>query len=300
MIDGELDEERHRSRRSRRGEGDREGAHSGYRDGDEPSPREGDQQLHRERAERSRGEGELASRRDGERARSRAPKAPLGEVDEIAPGRVTALHERRAGSSRYVVEIGNRVVATVSVEVIADLGLRVGGEVDVLTADRLREAASQLAVFDKAVALLAVRPRTARDLQLRLRRAGASAPTIARAIERLERLGFVDDEAYARTVARSRALSGGRSRRRIAQELQRHGVDRATVDAAVAETIADVGLDEGEAALGIARRRMLAMGGLDPRKQRQRLYAFLARRGYDPDIVARVVARVLDEARADD
>lgn len=247
-----------------------------------------------------RGDGERSSQRDSGRGRSRAPKPPLGEVDEIAPGRVTALHERRAGSSRYVVEIGERAVATVSVEVIADLGLRVGGDVDARIAERLREAASQLAVFDKAVSLLAVRPRSARDLQLRLRRAGASAPTIARAIERLERLGFVDDDAYARTVARSRALSGGRSRRRIAQELQRHGVARETIDAAVADTVADVGLDEGEAALGIARKRMRAMAGLDPRTQRQRLYAFLARRGYDPDIVTRVVASVIDEARAED
>lgn len=247
----------------------------------------------------ARSDGAHESRRDGGRRRPRAPRRPLGEVDGIAPGRVTAMHERRAGSARYVVEIGERAVATISVEAIADLGLRVGGEVDALIAERLRESASLLEVFDKAVALLAVRPRSSRDLQLRLRRAGASAPTIARAIERLERLGYVDDQAYARAVARSRAVSGGRSRRHIAQELQRQGVARETVDEAVAQTIADVGLDESDAALGLARRRVRAMRGLDPRKQRQRLYAFLARRGYELDIVARVVSRVLDEDRAD-
>lgn len=268
---------------------------------DDESDRASSRQRQQREAAGARDRGDRGGSGDrGGRGRSRAPKRSLGDVDEIPTGRVTALHERRAGSSRYVVEIAERAVATVSVEAIAELGLRVGGEVDGVTAERLREASSQLEVFDKAVALLAVRPRSARDLQLRLRRAGASAPTIARAIERLERLGFVDDEAYARTVARSRALSGGVSRRRIAQELQRHGVARETVDEAVAETIADVGLDEGEAALGLARKRARTMRGLDPRKQRQRLYAFLARRGYDPDVVSRIVATVLDSARDDD
>lgn len=268
---------------------------------DDESDRASSRQRQQREAAGARDRGDRGGSGDrGGRGRSRAPKRSLGDVDEIPTGRVTALHERRAGSSRYVVEIAERAVATVSVEAIAELGLRVGGEVDGVTAERLREASSQLEVFDKAVALLAVRPRSARDLQLRLRRAGASAPTIARAIERLERLGFVDDEAYARTVARSRALSGGVSRRRIAQELQRHGVARETVDEAVAETIADVGLDESEAALGLARKRARTMRGLDPRKQRQRLYAFLARRGYDPDVVSRIVATVLDSARDDD
>lgn len=235
-------------------------------------------------------------RRATSRSRARPPKRALGDIDEIAPGQVTALHERRSGSARYVVEIDRRVAATIAVDAIADLGLRVGGHVDEGLAERLREAASHLEVFDKAVSLLAVRARSTRDLQLRLRRAGAPAPAIEHAIERLERLGYVDDEAYARNFARSRALAGGVSRRRIGQELQRHGVSREIVQEAVAETVSDVGLDEQEAALRLARRRVRSLASLDPRKQRQRLYAFLARRGYDPDIVSRVVSTVLNQS----
>ncbi|MBK6841804.1 MAG: RecX family transcriptional regulator [Gemmatimonadetes bacterium] len=135
-------------------------------------------------------------------------------------------------------------MATVSAELIAELGLRVGGSVDVVLAQRLRAESSRLAVFDKAIDLLAVRARSTRDLQMRLRRAGAADASIAAAIERLQQLGFLDDDAYARNLARSRVLSGGVSRRRIGQELQRRGVSREVADGAIAETLEEVELDE--------------------------------------------------------
>ncbi len=227
-------------------------------------------------------------------ARSRVPKRPLGDVAPVpSTGRITALLERRAGSTRYVVEVDGTQVATVSTELIAALGLRVGRAMDAGLAARLREAAGALEVFDKAIAFLAIRARSARDLQLRLRRAGALPPTIAEVIDRLRALDLLNDEAYARNVARSRALSGGVSKRRIAQELQRRGVARDVADAAVADTLADVGLDESEAAMSVALKRMRALRSLDVRKQRQRLYAFLARRGYDSAIIAKVVATVV-------
>lgn len=217
----------------------------------------------------------------------------LGEVDEVPPGRVTAMHERRAGSSRYVVAIDGRVAAVVSTELIADLGLRVGAMVDPSLAERLRAESSRLAVFDKAVDLLAARARSTRDLQTRLRRAGAEDGAIAAAVERLQRLGFLDDEAYARNLARSRVVSGGVSKRRIGQELQRRGVSRDVADEAIADTLEEVELDEEGAARMAAEKRMRALRSYDASTQKQRLYAFLARRGYAPDVISRVVRDVM-------
>jgi regulatory protein len=250
-----------------------------------------------------RGEGQDDGATRGSRGRpprERRERVALGTLVEVPTGRVTALSERRAGSVRYVVEIDRGPSVVVSAEAIGELGLRVGGAIDEALGRRIATVAAELAVFDKAVALLAVRARSVRDLQLRLRRAGAEASLIAKAIDRLIALRLLDDEAYARNLARSRAMSGGVSRRRIGQELQRRGVARAVADDAVEETLADVGLDEETAALAIARRRVRALRTLDVRKQRQRLYAFLARRGYEVAIIARVVAAVVGSGVASD
>ena len=189
-------------------------------------------------------------------------------------------------------------MATVSAELVAELGLRVGAVIDESTAERLRGAAARLAVFDKAVALLAVRARSARELRLRLRRAGAKDELTEAAIERLQGLGVLDDREYARNVARSRVVGGGVSKRKIEEELQRRGVARRDAHQAIAETLEEVELDEEGAARAAAEKRLRALRSYDAETRRKRLYAFLARRGYAPDVVSRVIRDVMGRADA--
>lgn len=250
------------------------------------------------REDENEGPGETGGAGRGARSRRRE-RVPLGAEVDVPCGRITALRERRAGSARYEVEVDRVASVVVSAEVIGELSLSVGASVDEELGRRLSRSAAELAVFDKSIALLAVRARSVRDLQVRLRRSGASPTLIARAVDRLLALGLLDDEAYARNLARSRAMSGGVSRRRIGQELQRRGVARDVADEAVDETLADVGLDEAAAAMAVARRRVRALRSLDVRKQRQRLYAFLARRGYDPAVIGRVVVAVVGSGGGD-
>lgn len=223
----------------------------------------------------------------------------LGEMQPVPAGVVTALHERRSGSSRFVVAIDGQIAATVSAELIGQLGLHVGRRVDEDDAHRLAQASALLAVFDKAVELLSVRARSVRDLQGRLRRAGAGDAAISAAVERLHALGLLDDEAYARNLARSRVLSGGVSRRRIGVELQKRGIACDVADEAIAETLDEAELDEDGAARAAATKRLRALASLDPATRRRRLYAFLARRGYPPDVIARALRNVLAEGDAD-
>lgn len=237
--------------------------------------------------------GRGGARRGEERQGQRRERPPLGTVEPIPQGTITALSERRAGSARYVVQIDGRQAAVVSAQGIAELGLRTGLLVDETLSERLREASGELAVFDKAVELLAVRARSTRDLRMRLRRAGAAEAQVERAVQRLTALSLLNDEEYARNLAHMRVVGGGVSKRRIGQELQKRGVPRDVADEAIDATLEEVELDEQGAALTAARRRIRVLGSLDEQTRRRRLYAFLARRGYSPDVIARAVRDVL-------
>jgi regulatory protein len=248
------------------------------------------------------------SRRDestaGKPRRERKERRALGDIDPISLGKITAIRERRAGSSRYVVEIDGRDGATISARAISELSLRIGGVVDETLADVLRDENAMVAVFDKAVELLAVRARSVRDLKLRLRRAGALSPVIDAAIERLTALGLLNDEAYARNLAHARVVGGAVSKRRIGQELQKRGVARDVADEAIDATLEDVELDEMGGARAAAAKRMRSLKSLDAPTRRRRLYAFLARRGYETAVISRVVKEVeagrVDDEDADD
>jgi regulatory protein len=228
-----------------------------------------------------------------ERSQRRSQRRTLGEVPHVPTGRITALDERRAGSARYLLAVEGTPVAVISAELIARHGVRVGAAIDAAAAEALARDAAQLSVFDKAVQFLAARARSGRELQLRLRRAGAPDDLIAPALERLRALGFLNDDEYARHLARSRAVGGGASRRRIAQELQRRGVDRRVADRAIEGVLEEVELDEEGAARAVAEKRLRSLRNLDADAMRRRLYGYLARRGYDGDIIVRVLRELL-------
>jgi regulatory protein len=75
--------------------------------------------------------------------------------------------------------------------------------------------------------------------------------------------------------------------------LRKKGINAEVATAAIDATFADVELDEFGAALAAAEKRLRALASLDPAKRRQRLYAFLARRGYDGDTIRRVLNEIL-------
>jgi regulatory protein len=80
----------------------------------------------------------------------------------------------------------------------------------------------------------------------------------------------------------------------VEQELRRKGVAADVANEAVSQALADVGMDEEEAALEVARKRARSLRSLEPAVARRRLYAFLARRGFDSNLVARVVRAALE------
>lgn len=207
---------------------------------------------------------------------------------------VTDLAEVPGRPGRVGVAVNGVDLGSVTLDFISTNSMRAGRE---MTRDLLREtvdAVGRTAVLDKALDLLAVRGRSSRDLRIRLRRAGATDPAITWSLERLASQGLVDDAVYARQVARSRVLGGGVSRRKVVTELRRRGIAAEMAEEAIESTLAEVDLDEHGAALEAARKRVRALQSLDPATRRQRLYAFLARRGYESDVVRRVMREVLE------
>jgi len=122
---------------------------------------------------------------------------------------------------------------------------------------------------------------------------GEPQPDVDDAIARLQRSGLLDDAMYARQFARSKALGAGFSRRRLQHELTKRGVAREVSDAAIEEVFEQEGVDDPASIERVARKKLKTLDKLDIPTQRRRLYAFLARRGYDSDDVTRVTQTLL-------
>ena len=144
-------------------------------------------------------------------------------------------------------------------------------------------------VHERALGLLAGRQRSRRELERRLVQAGFEPDEVAEELERLEQVGLLDDEAFARAVVESRMGFRGESRRVVAGKLAQAGV---------AADVAILALDqapeaEEERAQRLADAKAPRLGSLEPQVAFQRLYGLLARRGYGHEIARRVAGRAL-------
>jgi regulatory protein len=213
---------------------------------------------------------------------------------------ITAIAESARKDGRYVVEADGKPLATVSLDIIDQLRLTVGAPLDAAGEAALEGAAAALQTYDRALNMLAFQARSARDLRRRLVQKGEPAEYVDRAIERLTAYGFLDDAQFARQLARSKVASQGASKRRLQQEMFKRGVARELADEAIAEVYEDEQVDEGTLVEAVARKKVRSLAKLDPEARRRRLYAFLARRGYEGEAIRRAMRAVLDAAEAEE
>lgn len=207
---------------------------------------------------------------------------------------ITALEpQRRKG--RLNVFVDGQFVIGVGETVAADLSLRVGREI---TPERLREIAGAEEVHkatESALGLLEVRARAKREIQTRLTQKGYDENVIAQAIEKLARLGLIDDAQFAAQWVEAKTRIGGSrpvGKRRLSSELFGKGVAKDQIEEAIGQVSA---ADELALARAAAQKKVRVVPTEREvlQSERQKLMGFLQRRGFGWEIVKRVTREAL-------
>jgi regulatory protein len=153
-----------------------------------------------------------------------------------------------------------------------------------------RKAKNPKSCHERALGLLAVRPRARVELERRLLAAGFEGDQVADVLLRLERVGLVDDAAFAKQLAEHQFGARRAGRRAVKSALLAKGI-APDLAAEMADGAAD---DEHERAIDLARSRAGRLSGLDPVKAFGRLTSLLVRRGYSPDVARSAARKALD------
>lgn len=191
---------------------------------------------------------------------------------------VTGLRELRG--ERVAVELDGARWRTLPIDVVARVRLAVGEE---LERARLRELARELRrarAVDTALRAVSRREQSAAELDRRLRRRGFAPGLREETLNRLERVGLVDDERYA--VRRAESLAErGQGDEAIRWRLGRDGVPHEVAARALAALP-----PETERA-----RRVIAARGPGPGTARE-----LARRGFGEAAVEEALGPLVADA----
>lgn len=207
-------------------------------------------------------------------------------------GQITAISATKRDPQRATVRAGGRVVATLSVNRISELGLQVGQTWD----EALARQVADSAVFDKAMRAamqrLNRRALSCRQLDRKLRDLGFEDAVRARVRDRLLELGVLDDEALGRAVMRQLQSRRAAGPRLLRDKLMQRGLDQQLVDRLVDESPGAA--DQVSQAVALVQQKLTSMARLDVQVRRRRLWGMLARRGFESETIESALQQIAD------
>lgn len=200
---------------------------------------------------------------------------------------ITALTAQKRNRQRVNVYLDGEFAFGLSRIVAA--WLSVGQEISdekiaALQAEDAREEA-----YQRALKFISYRPRTQAEVRQNLQKHHIPEEIITEVVQRLQNSGLVNDRQFAHLWVENRSELRPRSRRALKYELQQRGVDPETIEQSIEA------IDDEEMAYQAAQKQARKLQSLEWQDFRQKMYGFLARRGFNYEVSAPVAARIWAE-----
>ena len=208
--------------------------------------------------------------------------------------RITALEPQMNNTDRINLFVDGRFLMGVSTVIVLQMGLRLEQELSPEQFEQLHSEEIEQRAVDRALNYLSYRPRSREEVRRYLRRKETPPEIIETALERLDRLDFVNDRTFAGFWIESREHFSPRGARALKNELRMKGVERDVVDELVNDE------QDEERALRAGRKKAMTLvntPNIDYATFRNRLGSFLQRRGFGYQIVTKTVRALWKELK---
>jgi len=142
--------------------------------------------------------------------------------------------------------------------------------------------------------LLRFRPRSEKELSTRLKQKKFAKPLIDDTIQYFKSIDLINDEDFAKRWITSR-LSKPVGSKRIYFELLEKGICKSVIQKHLEEATANY--DQEEIVSNLAKHRIQQYKNIDPLKEKQRIYGYLLRKGFDTNIIQKVIKKLCEPTK---
>jgi regulatory protein len=206
---------------------------------------------------------------------------------------ITKILEQKRRANRRNVHLDGAFAFGCNVNVVARFRLRVGMQLTEEHLQEIQKGEVRQECFDAAIGFLKHRLHSRAELRKKLMRREYGPAIIDDVLNDLSRLGYLDDDRFARTKAIASSQHKRHGPRRAMVELLKAGVKSDVAQRALADVYQAT--DPSENARLLAQRQAPRLRKLDPLVARRRLVGMLQRRGFDYDTIKPIVDQVLGE-----
>jgi regulatory protein len=205
-------------------------------------------------------------------------------------GKITALKSQKRNPNRVNVYLDGEFAFGLSR--LKAAYLKIGQDISQNEIQKLKVLDEIDMAYQKVLHFLSFRPRSENEIQEYLRKHNFSDKVIPAVLERLRRNHLSDDLAFAQYWIENRSQFRPRGCYALKAELHQKGIAEDIIE----EVIKD--LDEEELAYQAAKKQTRKYEQLEWSDYRQKMIAFLSRRGFSFRVAAPVVERIWRECNS--
>lgn len=192
----------------------------------------------------------------------------------------------------YLVRLGDGSVLLAFKDDLAEMDIHENAEISRSTVDEMRNRYQYRKAKQVAMRLLKLRPRSEGEIRKRFSSLKIDQAIQESVIKELRSARLLDDLRFARLWIDQRKSRLGNQR--LVRELSAKGIDCQTIEQAMALEY-DL-KNEIERIEEIVRKRMERLKGLESNVMMRRIYEYLVRRGFEPELVSEIIRKQSDQA----
>lgn len=203
--------------------------------------------------------------------------------------KITALKLQKRNRQRVNVYLDGEFAFGLSRFVAA--WLAVDQEISDEKIAELRAQDEREVALQRALKYLDYRPRTEAEIRKYLTDKEVDESVVEEIVQRLRRNNLVNDARFAENWVENRSDFRPRGKRALAYELRQRGISRQAIDQALED------VDEDQLAYQAALKQYRKYRRFDWPDFRQKMFGFLARRGFNYQASSEAIERVWKETR---
>ncbi len=201
---------------------------------------------------------------------------------------ITAITPQKRNKNFYNIFVDEEFFCSLDDESIYLMKLKEGMEIDKELLLKTAEEAGYKKAMNYSLNLISKYLKTRHEIVKKLKEKEYNEDTIQKVIDKLQSLGYLNDERYVEVYIRSKKdTSSILNKRTLYNKLLQKGIDRELVR----QNLDNSDIDEYESALKAAQKKLPNLKG-DLRTKKAKLYQFLYSKGFDYEICSKVLNNI--------
>jgi len=212
--------------------------------------------------------------------------------------KIDRIEIQKNNTEKANVYIDGKYSFSLSINGLLESGMHEGDEISSERLEEIKSSDAPRLALLKATDIISHSMKTESEITRKLKEKKFDDDAVEYAISKLKEYGYVDDEAYVAAYISSRAIPNCWGEQKIISMLIKKGIDKSIIKNKLEECLPEEVRESN--ILEAAEKYVQRLDKYDKKKKRQKLYQYLASKGYGYDVIKKTCSKILEEEYYED